>query len=128
MRIAQLLKSTEYGSKVTVKGWVRTKRGNKNVAFLALKPSLSKIRALIPLILTSSPFPIRQESSGAYVTSRAAAILHSCPCSLRVSYIPFTMRGGPPTLKNEFICKTFMSFYLFLFFFSFPNFAKPWSV
>ena len=36
MRISQLLKSTEYGSKVTVKGWVRTKRGNKNVAFIAL--------------------------------------------------------------------------------------------
>ena len=36
MRIAQLLKSTDYGTKVTVKGWVRTKRGNKNVAFLAL--------------------------------------------------------------------------------------------
>ena len=37
MRIAQLLKSTELiGTEVTVKGWVRTKRGNKNVAFLAL--------------------------------------------------------------------------------------------
>ena len=36
MRIAQLLKSTDYGTKVIVKGWVRTKRGNKNVAFLAL--------------------------------------------------------------------------------------------
>ena len=36
MRIAQLLKSTEYDSQVVVKGWVRTKRGNKNVAFIAL--------------------------------------------------------------------------------------------
>ena len=36
MRIAELLKSTEYNSKVVVKGWVRTKRGNKNVAFIAL--------------------------------------------------------------------------------------------
>ena len=36
MRIAQLLKSTDYNSQVVVKGWVRTKRGNKNVAFIAL--------------------------------------------------------------------------------------------
>ncbi|MBQ0081481.1 MAG: asparagine--tRNA ligase [Alistipes sp.] len=36
MRISQLLKSTNYQSEVTVKGWVRTKRGNKNVAFIAM--------------------------------------------------------------------------------------------
>ncbi|MBQ9137122.1 MAG: asparagine--tRNA ligase [Alistipes sp.] len=36
MRIAELLKSTAYDTQVTVKGWVRTKRGNKNVAFIAL--------------------------------------------------------------------------------------------
>ncbi len=34
--IKDLLKSTEYESKVLVKGWVRTKRGNNTVAFLAL--------------------------------------------------------------------------------------------
>ena len=36
MRIAELLKSTDYNTEVVVKGWVRTKRGNKNVAFIAL--------------------------------------------------------------------------------------------
>jgi asparaginyl-tRNA synthetase len=35
-RIADLLKSKEYGREVTVKGWVRTKRGNKNINFIAL--------------------------------------------------------------------------------------------
>lgn len=35
-KIAELLKSTAFGTEVTVKGWVRTKRGNKNVAFIAL--------------------------------------------------------------------------------------------
>ena len=35
-RIADLLKSTERNVEVTVKGWVRTKRGNKNVAFIAM--------------------------------------------------------------------------------------------
>ncbi len=36
MCIAEILKSASVDSKVTVKGWVRTKRGNKNVAFIAL--------------------------------------------------------------------------------------------
>ncbi len=35
-KIKNLLSSTAFGSEVLVKGWVRTKRGNKNVAFLAL--------------------------------------------------------------------------------------------
>lgn len=35
IRIKQILSQTP-GGKVTVKGWVRTKRGNKNVAFIAL--------------------------------------------------------------------------------------------
>ncbi len=51
MRIAQLLKSTEYGSQVVVKGWVRTKRGNKNVAFLALNDGscLANIQIVVDL-------------------------------------------------------------------------------
>ena len=35
-KIADLLKSTAPGTDVVVKGWVRTKRGNKNVAFIAM--------------------------------------------------------------------------------------------
>ncbi|MCX6257682.1 MAG: asparagine--tRNA ligase [Bacteroidia bacterium] len=35
-RIKDLLLSDSFGSKVTVNGWVRTKRGNKNIAFIAL--------------------------------------------------------------------------------------------
>lgn len=35
-RIVDLLKSEAFGSEVFVKGWVRTKRGNKNVNFIAL--------------------------------------------------------------------------------------------
>ncbi|MBN8702357.1 MAG: asparagine--tRNA ligase [Bacteroidetes bacterium] len=34
--IKQLLQSTDYNTEVSIKGWVRTKRGNKNVAFIAL--------------------------------------------------------------------------------------------
>ncbi len=36
IRIADLLKMAPQGQAVTVKGWVRTKRGNKNVAFIAI--------------------------------------------------------------------------------------------
>jgi len=35
-RIDQLLRSTQTGIEVEIKGWVRTKRGNKNIAFIAL--------------------------------------------------------------------------------------------
>ncbi len=35
-KVAELLRSTDFGKEVCVKGWVRTKRGNKNVAFIAL--------------------------------------------------------------------------------------------
>jgi asparaginyl-tRNA synthetase len=34
--IKQLLESTDYGKKINVKGWVRTKRGSKNVSFITL--------------------------------------------------------------------------------------------
>jgi asparaginyl-tRNA synthetase len=36
MRIKEMLASRDYGHEVTAKGWVRTKRGNKNIAFVAL--------------------------------------------------------------------------------------------
>jgi len=36
MRIKELLGSRDFGSEVSAKGWVRTKRGNKNIAFVAL--------------------------------------------------------------------------------------------
>jgi asparaginyl-tRNA synthetase len=36
MRIKELLSSRDFGADVEAKGWVRTKRGNKNIAFIAL--------------------------------------------------------------------------------------------
>lgn len=35
-RIADALKSTDFGQKINIKGWVRTRRGNKTVSFIAL--------------------------------------------------------------------------------------------
>lgn len=34
--ISDALKQTEFGSDVNIKGWVRTRRGNKNISFIAL--------------------------------------------------------------------------------------------
>jgi asparaginyl-tRNA synthetase len=36
IRISQILKSSATGSEVEIKGWVRTKRGNKNINFIAV--------------------------------------------------------------------------------------------
>ncbi len=35
--VNELLSSKEFGKEVLVKGWVRTRRGNKNIQFIALK-------------------------------------------------------------------------------------------
>lgn len=50
-KVADLLKSTEYGKEVSIKGWVRTKRGNKNVAFVALNDGsvIHNIQAVVDL-------------------------------------------------------------------------------
>ncbi len=34
--IADALKRTDFGSEITIKGWVRTRRGNKTISFIAL--------------------------------------------------------------------------------------------
>ena len=49
IKISELLKSNEFGKSVTVKGWVRTKRGNKNVAFIALNDgsTIHSIQAVV---------------------------------------------------------------------------------
>ncbi|MBR2618866.1 MAG: asparagine--tRNA ligase, partial [Paludibacteraceae bacterium] len=35
-KVAEALQMTSYGENIVVKGWVRTRRGNKNVSFIAL--------------------------------------------------------------------------------------------
>jgi asparaginyl-tRNA synthetase len=50
-KIIDLLKSGEVGKEVIVKGWVRTKRGNKNVAFIAVNDGsvIHNIQAVVDL-------------------------------------------------------------------------------
>ena len=68
MRIAQLLKSTEYDSQVIVKGWVRTKRGNKNVAFIALNDGscVANIQIVVDLAKADEDI-LRQITTGACI-------------------------------------------------------------
>ena len=66
IKVKDLLKC-EAGRKVTVKGWVRTKRGNKNVAFIALNDG-STINN-IQIVVDKTAF---EESLLAKITTGAA--------------------------------------------------------
>ena len=55
LRIVELIKSDAVDCDVTVKGWVRTKRGNKNVAFIALNDG--SCVASIPVSYTHLTLP-----------------------------------------------------------------------
>ncbi|KKT72088.1 MAG: asparagine--tRNA ligase [Bacteroidetes bacterium RIFOXYA12_FULL_38_20] len=52
IKINDLLKSEEYGKTVNVKGWVRTKRGSKNVAFIALNDgsTINNLQIVVDLV------------------------------------------------------------------------------
>lgn len=50
-KISELLRSTQFGAKVSVKGWVRTRRGNKQVNFIALNDgsTINNIQVVVEL-------------------------------------------------------------------------------
>ena len=50
-RIVEILKSGVVDTDIVVKGWVRTKRGNKNVAFIALNDGscVANLRGVVDL-------------------------------------------------------------------------------
>ncbi len=54
--IKDALKRTDYGSEINVKGWVRTRRGNKNVSFIALNDgsTINNIQVVVDLAKFSS--------------------------------------------------------------------------
>lgn len=49
--VAKMLKSDAFGTKVNVKGWVRTRRGNKNINFIALNDgsTINNIQIVVDL-------------------------------------------------------------------------------
>jgi len=65
-RIAELLRATERNVDVTVKGWVRTKRGNNNVAFIALNDgsTINNIQVVVDVAAFDEEL-LRQVSTGA---------------------------------------------------------------
>ncbi|MFA6701929.1 MAG: asparagine--tRNA ligase [Dysgonamonadaceae bacterium] len=65
--IADALKENEFGKEINVKGWVRTRRGNKNVSFVALNDgsTINNIQIVIDTNLFGEDFlkPITTGSS-----------------------------------------------------------------
>ena len=67
-RIAEILKSGAKDCDITVKGWVRTKRGNKNVAFIALNDGscVANIQVVVDLA-TADEEVLKQITTGACI-------------------------------------------------------------
>ncbi len=54
IKVADALKMTEFGTEIILKGWVRTRRGNKNVGFVALNDG--SCAANIQIVLDMAKF------------------------------------------------------------------------
>lgn len=69
-KIDALLRSTETGIEVTVKGWVRTKRGNKNVNFIALNDgsTINSLQIVADPTLISEDI-LKQVTTGASISA-----------------------------------------------------------
>lgn len=68
-KICELLASKEIGKEVNVKGWVRTKRGNKNVAFIAMNDgsTVNNIQVVVD-VASSDPEMLKLITTGACLT------------------------------------------------------------
>ena len=55
--IKDLLKRTDFGSQINVKGWVRSKRGSKNVSFIALNDgsTIKNVQIVVEMSPTMEP-------------------------------------------------------------------------
>ena len=67
-KIKELLKSTEFDSEVLIKGWIRTKRGNNTVAFLAVNDGsvIHSIQVVVD-VASFDPDLLKRISTGASV-------------------------------------------------------------
>lgn len=67
-KISEILKSTNFGQVVNVKGWVRTRRGNKNVSFVALNDgsTINNIQIVIEVSTFGEEF-LKPISTGACI-------------------------------------------------------------
>ncbi|MDR0419191.1 MAG: asparagine--tRNA ligase, partial [Prevotellaceae bacterium] len=76
MKVATLLASGRIGGDVTVKGWVRTKRGNKNVAFVALNDgsAISNIQLVFDLQSAFSEEQLKDVTTGACICAKGTLV------------------------------------------------------
>lgn len=73
--VRDLLKSEEYGSEILVKGWVRTKRGNKNINFIALNDgSIVHNIQVIAEVAAFSEDILRQITTGACIAVKGVLV------------------------------------------------------
>jgi asparaginyl-tRNA synthetase len=77
-RIVDLLRSEDFGSLVQVKGWVRTRRGNKQVGFIALNDgsTIHNIQIVVELVSFDEEL-LKQLTTGACI--RVDGILSESP-------------------------------------------------
>ncbi|MFI3288852.1 MAG: asparagine--tRNA ligase [Rikenellaceae bacterium] len=68
-RIAEILRLEAKEQSITVKGWVRTKRGNKNVAFIALNDGscAANIQVVVDLATFSNEEVLKMVTTGACI-------------------------------------------------------------
>ena len=74
-KVCDLLKSKEYGKEVLVKGWVRTKRGNKQVNFIALNDgSIIHNIQVVADVATFGEEILKQVTTGACIAVRGTLV------------------------------------------------------
>jgi len=74
-KVCDLLKSQEYGKKILVKGWVRTKRGNKQVNFIALNDgSIIHNIQVVADVATFGEELLKQVTTGACISVRGTLV------------------------------------------------------
>ena len=80
VKISDLLQRTDFGSEVTVMGWVRTRRGNKQVCFIALNDGSTINNVQIVVDLAKIPEDrLKEVTTGACL--RVTGILTESPAS-----------------------------------------------
>jgi asparaginyl-tRNA synthetase len=75
MRIKELIKSRNFGHEVVARGWVRTRRGNKNIAFVALNDG--SIIHNIQIVIDMTAFDeelIKQVTTGSSIEVRGKLV------------------------------------------------------
>ena len=80
--VAELLRSGRVDTEVVVKGWVRTKRGNKNVAFIALNDgsTINNIQIVADVAAFDGEL-LKRITTGACICARGL-LVESVPASV----------------------------------------------